>query len=290
MTGNTDAIKAHLDHLRLRGRAPATITGREHILTRCAAHLGPLPLLQATEPDLIAWRSALSGLADASIISAVGHVRAFYAWAADDGHITTSPARRVPVPPMPVYEPRPISEDDLLTAVEGAPRGRVRTWLILGGWGGMRCIEIALLRRPCLRERDQPPHVIIRKDATKGRRRGRVVYLCQWAADEIAAAGLPSSGWCFPRLDGAPGPVSAHLVSNLANEYLHGIGIPDTFHALRHRYATELLDSCGNPRVVQDQLGHASLDMVARYSKVKQARAAAAAAGLPVPRQLPRAG
>lgn len=285
---NDSVIGSHLQWLALKGRQPETVKGRAGTLRRLAAHIG-VPLLDATESDLLAWRVSMSGLADATVISAVGHARGFYRWAYDTGLRPDRPARMIPVPPMPDYEPRPVGEDDLMAAVDGAPP-RIRAWLVLAAWGGLRACEIAPLRRGCVRENDQPPHVVIRKDATKGKRKGRVVYLSPLAAAELASL-LPAGGmWCFPRLDGGTGHVTAHLVSNLANEYLHDAGIADTFHSFRHRYATELLDQTGDPVLVQDQLGHADIAMVALYAKVSQQRAAAAAAALPFPQALRKAG
>lgn len=286
---NDELIRGHLEYLRMRGRAQNTITARRRAVARAAAWLGPVPLAAATEADLIAWRASLAGLADVSVISAVAHVRGFYCWAVSRHLIEANPALLIPVPAAPEWEPHPISEHDLAAALAGAPQP-VRLWLVLGAWCGMRCVEIALLRRSCVRERDEQPSVVIRKDATKGRRRGRTIELCAFAAAEITAAGLPSSGWCFPHPARRGEPVTAHYVSNRGNGYLHQAGITGTMHWLRHRYATELLDACGDPRLVQDQLGHASLDMVPRYTRVRQQRAAAAAAALPVPQSLRKAG
>lgn len=286
---NGTLIQTHLNWMTMKGRRDTTIITREYVLARLSGRLG-IPLLDATEQDLLAWRAGLSHLAHSTIIAEVSHARGFYAWACKHGGLAVNPAADIPVPPVPEYEPRPISEDDLMTAVEGAP-GRIRIWLVLGAWCGMRCIEIAFLRRSLIRENAGPPHIVIAPDATKGGRKGRIIHLCDYAAGEIADAGLPSSGWAFPRLDGRPGHVTAHLVSNVVNRYLHEkCGITDTFHATRHRFGTELLDASGNLRLVQEEMGHRNPKTTAKYTLVKDGPAVAAVAKLPVPRGMRRAG
>ncbi len=56
------------------------------------------------------------------------------------------PARRLPRPKLPRMLPRPMSERDLKRAIGNAD-GRVRVWLVLAGYAGLRCIEIAALYR-----------------------------------------------------------------------------------------------------------------------------------------------
>lgn len=288
MTDDYKLIMAHIEHLRMQGRAGNTIRSRQGALSRAARAI-PVPLHQATENHIITWRAGRHG-ADMYVISEVSHIRSFYDWAVTYGHLPASPARRIPVPPVPDYEPRPISLDDLLAAIDGA-HGRMRIWLVLAAFAGMRACEVAALRRSCVRERDAEPHIIIRADATKGKRHGRRIALCDFAVAEICDARLPSSGWCFPRLDGQPGHITPHGVSNLANPYLHDeCGIADTYHSLRHFYGTWLLDGTGNLRIVQDQMGHLSIQTTTKYTKVSSVKAAEAAATLPDPRNLRRAG
>jgi integrase len=274
------AIAAHIGYLRLKGRMDNTITARLQAVARCQSIIGS-PVIAATEADLMTWRAGMTDLADITVIQAMSHIRCYLNWAVKNGYRPDNPAADIPVPPMPDYEPRPISYEDLLTAVEGAPP-RIRLWLVLASLAGMRCIEIALLRRSCVRHHDTPPRVIIRKDATKGKRKGRIIFLHPDAVRELDDYGMPVGAWMFPALIRRDGPVTAHTVSNLGNAYLHDrCGISDTMHSLRHFYGTELLDATGNLRLVQDQMGHADPETTALYTLVKDSKAAAAVTLLP---------
>lgn len=286
---NGKLIQSHLNWLILKGRRDTTIAARGYALGRLAGTLA-MPLLDADEADLTAWRAGLSHLAHASVVAEVGHIRGFYAWAVRYHGLPANPAADLPVPLMPDYQPHPMSEEDLLTAIEGAS-GRIRLWLVFGGWCGMRPIEMAFLRRNLIREHAPMPHIVIAADATKGGRHGRIIQLCPFAVGQIGEVGLPSSGWAFPRLDGKPGHVTPHLISNVGNRYLHEkCGITAVFYSTRHRFGTELLDQTGNLRLVQEEMGHGDPKVTAKYTKVKNGKAAAAVALLPVPRGLRRAG
>lgn len=272
------AVRAHLRHLRLEGKSPVTVYHRERALARLAAWLAPCPLTQATAGQLYEWRASLD-VAGATIAGYVSHVQGFYAWAVDRNYLAVNPAAGLPVPPVPRRQPRPIAEADLALALDHAA-GRVRTWLVLACMCGLRAKTIAMLRGEQLRLRDDPPHILVTAETSKGRIEHRVP-LHPFALTEIAAAGLPSSGLCFRTADGRP--VRPWLVSKLCNRLLHELGIPDTLHSLRHRFATRAEAAEHDLRAVQEMLGHASIQTTSIYVAVTPRAAARSVAAIPVP-------
>lgn len=284
MTVTRDPVRAHLHHLSMRGLAPdTTIATRRHILARLEQSLA-MPVTDATAGDLAAWRASLTQ-GSATIAGYVSHVRSFYAWAAATGIITDDPAATLPVPRTPRRIPRPISEAELMEALDSAGR-RVRPWLVLAAWAGLRAKEIALLRGENILLSQDPPVLLIATDATKGRRE-RTVPLCPFAQAEIIAANLPVRGLAFTKMNGQP--LKPWLVSKICNSHLADCGIPATLHQLRHRFGTMTYRVSHDLRAVQELLGHSSPATTAGYAAYDRAEAVKAVAGLPVP-QLPLTG
>ena len=277
-----DPVVLHLHHLELLGRAPETIACRRRALVRMHVQLG-VPLLEASREDLAAWRADLA-VGPGTAAAYVSHAIQFYGWAAREGLVDENRAAGLPVPKLGRRLPRPIGEADLFAAVAGAPP-RVRPWLVLAAWCGLRAKEIALLRRENVRETSQPPVLLIAHDATKGTRE-RIVPLSAFAREALLEHGLPRAGWVFRRYDGLPGPNRPWRVSQAANNYLRSCGIAETLHQLRHRFGTQAYAGSLDLRLVQELLGHRRPETTAGYAAWNQAAAAAVVENLPAPGRL----
>lgn len=256
------AVAKHLRHMRLQGRSEMTIYQRGNVLGRLAAAL-PIPLLDATDTDLYDWRDRLASRQPATVANYVSHVKSFYDWAVAAGHVETNPAKELPVPSLPKRLPRPISEPALLTALDHASP-RVRIWLVLAAWCGLRAKEIAMLKAENIRPGDSQPVIRVVHDATKGRTE-RVIPLAPFVVEELRRSPYSSTGLAFVKADGRPVPPA--LVSKLCNETLHELGIADTLHSLRHRFLTQAYQVSKDIRLTQELAGHAHIQSTAGYAK-----------------------
>ena len=285
--GSCRVLARHEAHLRQLGRSEyGTIEPRRRVLRRCAAVL-PVPLLDADAGMLLGWRAGLTAGGD-TIRNYVTHVHELFEWAIGEGIREDNPAARLPVPPRRKRLPRPMPEADLMRALESADP-QVRIWLVLAGWAGLRACEIAYLRRENILDQVTPPVLLIASDATKGTRE-RVVPLSSFALAELAACGLPASGYAFARRRGT-GPNRPSRVSQACNACLHEAGIPGTLHTLRHRFLTAMWRATKDLRLVQELAGHVSPATTALYTKVDQAATVAAVETLGGPgpaSQIPR--
>jgi integrase len=265
------------------GLSAGTVYARRRALIRLAAWL-PVPLAEASAEHLAEWRAQLDMTPDA-VVNNVSMVRGFYVWLLEEGIRPDNPARRLPVPRRRRRIPRPIAEDDLMAALDGAPR-QVRLWLVLAGWVGLRACEIAGLRRENVLDKAVPPVVLVAEDTTKGTKE-RTIPLSPFALAELVDVyGLPDSGWVSPRLDGRPGPNKPHRVSQICWEWLNEHGNGAVLHQLRHRMLTMTWRASKDLLLVQELAGHADPRTTQQYVAYDAPGAAAAVAALPVPPQM----
>ena len=280
-TPGDDAKRKHLKHLRLKNRAPSTIRHRSESLDRLQKQI-PVPILDATADHLYEWRAGLN-LKPATVSVYLSHIRSFYDWAMGEGLIESNPAAAAPVPKLPARVPRPIAEQDLMFALNSATHQiAVRPWIVLAGWCGLRCAEIAGLRVENIRLHDDPPVIIVSAESAKGGRE-RIIPLSRFVIDELMAFHLPLSGYAFPDANGQ----MRKDVSKVGNAHLTGCGTRSTMHKLRTRFATQLAWATHDPQVVQELMGHATLATTAGYMAFSKTAAVAAVAALPVPGELP---
>lgn len=274
------AVRSHSRHCRAKALSPATISARENILRRLAKFTDPVPLTEVKLEDLERWRDSLTVKTDTAA-GYISHIKAFYGWAASTGLMPLNPAAALPKPRVSRRLPRPIAEEDLAYALDCAPR-RIRPWLVLAAWCGLRAKEIALLRGENILLRAKPPVLLIASDATKGRSE-RTIPLSTYAVAELAKSDLPLTGLCFRRVDGSNLPLRPWLISKICNRHLHDCGISSTLHALRHRFLSQVYANGHDLRVTQELAGHASPVTTAVYAAWDRAGAAAAVEAIPSP-------
>jgi integrase len=275
-------LAAHLTYRRQQGHSEGTIEARRYALQRMAARI-PVPLLDATPADLLAWRASLTVTGN-TVKGYVAAAHSFYDWAVREGLRADNPADGLPVPRGVRGLPRPISEEALMDAVTTAPP-RVRPWLTLAAWAGFRACEIARLRRESVLDTASPPVLLVASDATKGHHE-RVVPMSAFVLAELRVAGLPRAGWVFPRYDGKRGCNSPAVISHVANAHLHACGANATLHQLRHRFLTMAYRASKDLRLVQDLAGHASPSSTAGYAAYDRESAVVIVEAIPVPGRL----
>lgn len=275
----------HLDWLRQRGLRESTVRSRLYHLLRlvdwCKANgitdtVHDLVTLE--EKHLLAWQRDLSRrITPAAQACYVSQIQGFYGWLTLNDIRPDNPSKRMVKPRVPRGRPRPITEADLQTALLAAP-ARIRPWLVLAGWAGLRACEISRLQRRDLDLEGDFPSLLV-ADGKGGKQ--RVVPLHPAVVSALHAAGLPGSGYVFKRHDNQAGPVMPWLVSQLANNHLHSLGIEASLHQLRHRFGTKAYQGCQDLRAVQELMGHAFPQTTAGYAAPSETMATRAVRSLP---------
>ncbi len=288
--GLADALERRLAHLAgVEGAAPATVEAYRADLVGFLAfqqqHLGEetgLALIRRIRlSDMRAWMAAerADGLSARSLARALSAVKGFALWIAEREDIDVTAILSARAPRFQRRLPRPVAPDaarDLIAAVESQARfpwiaaRDVAVLTLL--WGcGLRISEALGLDAG-----DAPLPETLRITGKGGRERVVPVLPAARTAVEAYRAICPfPSAAADPLFRGARGGrLGARTVAKAMETARMQLGLPATAtpHALRHSFATHLLDAGGDLRAIQELLGHASLSTTQAYTGVDSAR------------------
>lgn len=164
--------------------------------------------------------------------------------------------------------PRILTPDEVGRLIEAAPGPglKYKAALSIAYGAGLRGGEVVMLRVLDIDSK----RMLIRVEMGKGRK-DRHAMLSPQLLDLLRAwwRQCRSPGWLFPGRDPLQPITTRQLnrVCHMAAEAA-GLGLWVTPHTLRHSFATHLLESDIDVRVIQVLLGHAKLDTTARYTHV----------------------
>lgn len=254
---NDDLIAAHhLDQVR-RGLMPNSIIRRDRCLKTFGKHIHPRSLLSATREDIEKFLDARD-IGSRTRYSWLSHLHGFYEWAIRDEVGTDDPTTRIIRPKMRRALPRPAATDELRHALDKAiPRHRC--WILLGAYMGLRCQEIAGMRREDVLDSEG----LLRVTKAKGGHE-RMLPLHEEVAQALKDLPIPRIGWVFLRPRGGPYPPAQ--LSFEFNRFLHQVGVDASAHQLRHWFGTNLYAQTHDIRLTQEMLGHANPATTAIYT------------------------
>lgn len=282
----TDAWLASLAHERRM--SPHTLRAYGDDVTRFLAFLTQyrggrvtLAILQKLAPaELRAFltKRRSEGLGARGIQRALAGLRSFYRYLERESLADGAAVRMVRSPKLPRTLPRPLSETDARRAIVEAEKDE-KPWIaardaalvtLLYGTG-LRISEALSLKRGDVpfgeslavlgkgqKERAVPVLAAVREAVDAYAR------LCPFNAGKSGALFLSRRG----------NPMSAREAQALMQNLRSRLGLPTsaTPHALRHSFATHLLQNGGDLRAVQELLGHASLSTTQKYTEVEGSR------------------
>lgn len=261
-TDNMKLIADWVRSLRRRECSPATVYAFRLRMQTLAQRVDrPLGEVTAKHIEALIDAKRLGPKARYGWISTIS---VFYRWAmvAHPKQITADPTLTIARPKLRQGLPRPIPDADIALALETAGEP-VSSWITLGAWAGLRCMEMAGLRHEDVLIDDEL--LLIRG---KGRTE-RLVPIHERVADVLPRGG--QLGPMFTHPDGRP--FTAAQVSHKINDHFRSLGMGWTAHQLRHRFATRVHDASGDLLVTQALLGHASPTTTAIYAKFSSPRA-----------------
>jgi integrase/recombinase XerC len=288
--GLRDALETWLGQLAaLEGASPRTVEAYSadlrsflgFITRHHGESLGRAALGRITISDMRSWMAheRERGLSPRSLARSLSAVKTFTRWLAERDGLDPTAILSARSPRFKKKLPRPLAPDAaraMLCAVEAQAR---LPWMAARDlavltllWGcGLRISEALGLTGA-----DHPVPDALRITGKGGRERvvpvlpvaraavASYVEICPWSA----ARGAP----LFRGVRG--GALPARHVQQAMAMARSGLGLPATAtpHALRHSFATHLLNAGGDLRTIQELLGHASLSTTQVYTAVDGAR------------------
>ncbi len=262
-----------LKHLRSeKNVSPHTERSYRSDLEQFAAFLGDQDPAAITHQDLRRYLAHLISrrTSKASLARKLSSLRSFFKFLYRRGFVTNDPARLVATPKQERRLPAVLTVDDTLRLLE-APAAdapdplRDRAVLETLYSTGIRAGELVGIDRQDIDRNERLLRV-----RGKGRKE-RIVPVGQTALDAIdryCAEKKPSVAEQAVFTGPSGKRLTARSVQRILEKYRKILGLSQKAspHALRHSYATHLLESGADLRAIQELLGHASLSTTQKYT------------------------
>lgn len=285
-----DALASWLTHLSaLGGKPDTTIEAYRHdvagFLSFITMHFGDStglsPLKRIKTSDMRAWMAAerRRGVGARSLARELSAVKSFFRWLSEREEFDLTAILSTRSPKFQKKLPRPLAQDAARAMIETVEAQSQEDWIaardgavltLLYGCG-LRISEALSLTWA-----DYPLTESLKIKGKGGKERLVPVLPAARAAVEHYASKQP-----FTKLPDDPlfrgargGPLSARMIAKVMEQARMQLGLPSTAtpHAMRHSFATHLLEAGGDLRAIQELLGHSSLSTTQAYTAVDTAR------------------
>ena len=285
-----DALQEWLEHEKsLKGSAENTVTAYAGDVTEFLAFItghkgesqGLGALSKITISDMRAWmaNSRGAGVGPRSLARKLSAVKVFYRWLAAREGFEPTAVLLTRSPKFTKKLPRPLAIDAARDMIETVEMQSLEPWVAARDaavvtllWGcGLRISEALALKGI-----DAPLPQVMRIIGKGGKERIVPVVDAARAAVDAYVKACPhmliDDGPLFRGVRG--GVLSPRAIQKAMASARMQLGLPATAtpHALRHSFATHLLNAGGDLRTIQELLGHASLSTTQAYTAIDTAR------------------
>ena len=244
--------------------------------------IGGLPsLANVSLSDMRAWMAHARShkLTSRSLARKLSAVKSFYRWLSEREGFNSTAVLSVKAPKFQAKLPRPVGEDSAIDLLETVQLQSLQNWI------SARDLAVLTLLYGCglrisealsMTGKDIPLGKSLLISGKGGKE--RIVPVLRIAAHGVAdyVAQCPydisRDSALFRGVRG--GPLSPRQIQKVTASARLQLGLPAsvTPHALRHSFATHLLNAGGDLRSIQELLGHSNLSTTQAYTAVDSAR------------------
>jgi len=265
--------------MTVRGLAPRTHEAYLHAVVGLATYYrrSPAELTNDEVQDYLAYLLQHRQLSGSTVSQAANAFRFLY-------HITLGHDRthfRVPAPRQPQRFPEPLSRAEVWRMLAACALPRHHLLLATTYAAGLRVSELVALEVSSL----DFDRMTLRVEQGKGHK-DRYVPLSARLRDELRRFWQTQSPgrWVFPNRQGQrPTDVTVAQKVYMLAKARAGIRKRGGIHALRHAFATHLLEAGADVHTVQRLLGHRHVTTTMRYVHLSQGRVLATGSPLDLP-------
>jgi site-specific recombinase XerD len=252
-----------IEDMTVRNLSPATQRSYLHAVTKFSRHFGRSPdRLGLEEVRAYQVHLASTGISWPSLNQIVCALRFFYGVTLGCGEIP----ERIPYAREPRKLPQVLSADEVVRFLEAVPSLKTRVALTTAYAAGLRASEAVGLKVSDI----DSSRMVIRVEHGKGGKDRYVMLSAQLLSilRSYWRLARPES-WLFPGRDESK-PIDVQVLHAACRSAGAAAGLAKrvTVHTLRHSFATHLLESGTDIRIIQVLLGHSNLSSTALYTRV----------------------
>lgn len=252
-----------IDDMTIRNLSPATQRSYLHAVTKFSRYFGRSPE-QLDLEDVRAFQVHLvaTGISWPALNQTVCALRFFYGVTLGHAEIP----ERIPYAREPRKLPVVLSADEVVRFLEAEPSLKTRAALTTAYAAGLRASEAVGIRLADI----DAGRMVIRVEHGKGGKDRYVMLSVQLLGILRTYWRLARpTHWLFPGRDKSK-PIDVQVLHAACRSACAAAGLAKrvTVHTLRHSFATHLLESGTDIRIIQVLLGHSNLSSTARYTQV----------------------
>ena len=229
--------------------------------------------------DMRAWMAfeRTNGLSSRSVSRKLSAIKGFFIWLGEQENFEPTSVLAVRSPKFHNKLPRPLEKNAAKNLILNVKSQNKLDWVSARDGAVLTllyCCGLRISEALSLTKSDAPLTEILR---IKGKNnKERVVPVIKIAIDcvneyiRLCPFSSTRDGPLFIGVRG--GPLNPRIIQKVTEKARRELGLEEsaTPHAMRHSFATHLLEAGGDLRAIQDLLGHSSLSTTQNYTAVNQ--------------------
>ena len=263
MTEISPLRRRMVEDMTVRNLSPATQRSYLYAVAKFSRFFGKSPeRLELEDVRTYQVHLASQGIAWATLNQTVAALRFFYGVTLGRPEIP----ERIAYAREPRRLPVVLSADEVVRFLEAVPSLKSRTALTTAYAAGLRVSEVVALKVADI----DSGRMLIRVERGKGGKDRYVMLSAQLLAILRTYWRLARPRhWLFPGRD-EEHPIDQTVLHAACRSACEAAGLTKhvTVHTLRHSFATHLLESGADIRIIQVLLGHTNISTTARYAQV----------------------